>query len=218
MSAETPTRMARAENAARSVVFSMMLAFIMLFSATAAVTAIVRPINALTQTGGTTTIALTEPARDQALTAISGVPDGSWLQFTEGSYPIDLQVMLLDWPLRLLTELGPSLLLVCLAGAGMLFYKAVREIRAGNPFHPSNARRLRVIALLLVIGGVGSQMLEWFTRASLLDVTGAADGSGPAEMSFSLNLSWILAGVACLILAEAFARGRDLAADVDGLV
>jgi hypothetical protein len=61
-------------------------------------------------------------------------------------------------------------------------------------------------------------MLEGFARASLLNVTGAAQGAGPAQMSFSLSLNWILAGAACLILAEAFARGRDLADDTEGLV
>jgi hypothetical protein len=210
--------MARAESAARSVVFSMMLAFTLLFSVTAALTAIVGPINQLTQTDATTTIELTETARDEAIAAVSGVPEGSWLQFAEDGYPIELHVPGLEWSLRLLTQLGPSLLFACLAVAALLFYQALRQIRAGNPFHRSNARRFRIIALLLVIGGVGGQMLEGFARASLLNVTGAAQGAGPAQMSFSLSLNWILAGAACLILAEAFARGRDLADDTEGLV
>lgn len=218
MSEKTRTRVARAEMAARSLVFDVMLGIILLSSAFAGIAAVVEPVSQLRQAGGMTAIDLTESAQDEALEAITGVPDGVWLQFTENGNPIELHADALDWPVRLLSGLGSSLLFGCLAAAGVLFYRVVREMRAGSPFVPGNPRRLRFIGLLLLFGGVGGQIIESLAKIRFLEATGAANGTGPALSSFTLNLGWIFAAAICFILAEAFARGRDLSEDVEGLV
>ena len=113
MSEKTRTRVARAEMAARSLVFDVMLGIILLSSAFAGIAAVVEPVSQLRQAGGMTAIDLTESAQDEALEAITGVPDGVWLQFTENSNPIELHADALDWPVRLLSGLGSSLLFGC---------------------------------------------------------------------------------------------------------
>ena len=40
----------------------------------------------------------------------------------------------------------------------------------------------------------------------------------PLEISASLNLSWVFFAAVTLVLAQAFARGRALTEDVEGLV
>lgn len=94
-----------------------------------------------------------------------------------------------------------------------------QNIRLGEPFVAANPGRLRIIAVLLLVGGIGSQYVEGFTRIALLDYTGAADASAsPLEISASLNLSWVFFAAIILVLAQAFARGRALTEDVEGLV
>ena len=120
---------------------------------------------------------------------------------------------------ELLTEASTSLLLACLAGAGSLLARVIRSIRLGEPFAAANPGRLRIIAALLLAGGIGSQYVEGFTRIALLEATGAAGATySPLEISASLNLSWVFFAAVTLVLAQAFARGRALTEDVEGLV
>jgi hypothetical protein len=199
--------------------YDLLTAMILLASAVAAVTAVVLPINQLTQPGGQVAVALTEPAQAQALGAVTGVPEGTWLEFDTWGFPFQWHVLELSWPLRLLTEASTSLLLASLAGAAFLLARVIRSINLGEPFATANPGRLRIIAALLLVGGIGSQYVEGFTRIALLDATGAADAANsPLEISASLNLSWVFFAAATLVLAQAFARGRALTEDVEGLV
>lgn len=217
MNASLRTRTARLDNRARSVLLDLLLAAIALLSLAAGVAAVVQPVNQLTQPGGVVPVELTPEAQQQALGAVTGLPSGTWLELDPHSSVVDLHVFDLTWPLRLLTEAGPSLLLGCLALGGLLLFRTLRSIRDGSPFDPGNPRRLRLLGLLVVIGGMGSQVVEGFARMAVLDATGLAD-AGPVQLSATLELTWILAGVCALAFAEAFARGRALSDDVDGLV
>jgi hypothetical protein len=85
---------------------------------------------------------------------------------------MSVHVFELGWPLRLLCEAGTSLLLACLACAGLLLHRTVRTIVAGAPFDPANPRRLRVIGVLVVVGGIGGQLLEAAARVALIDAAG----------------------------------------------
>ena len=120
---EQPTgRLARTEAATRTVVLDLLGALILLGSIGAAVVAVVLPVNQLTQPGGATRVELSPEAQEQAVAAITGVPEGSWLEFVPDLYSMSLHVFELGWPLRLLSEAGTSLLLACLAGAGLLLF------------------------------------------------------------------------------------------------
>jgi hypothetical protein len=218
MMSEQPTnRLARAEAATGTGVLDLLGALILIGSIGAAVAAVVLPVNQLTQPGGATRVELSPEAQEQALTAITGVPAGSWLEFVPDVYSMSLHVFQLDWPLRLLSEAGTSLLLACLAGAGLLLSRTLRTIRLGAPFDPANPRRLRVIGLLVIVGGLGGQVLDAFARFALLNAAGPVTPN-PIVTSATLDLTWAVTGLVVLALAEAFAVGRRLSDDVTGLI
>ncbi len=211
--------MAAVRTSYNNVGYDLLTVLILLASTGAAITAVVAPINQLTQPGGQVAIALTDPAQQQAIGAVTGLPEGTWLEFDTWGFPFQWHVFELSWPLRLLTEASSSLLLACLAGAGVLLSRVIRSIQLGEPFAAPNPGRLRIIAALLIAGGIGSQYLEAFTRFALLDYTMAADAPvSPLEISASLNPSWVFLAAITLVLAQAFARGRALTEDVEGLV
>ena len=207
-----------AESTARSVVLDVLGAFVLLMSIGAAIAAVVLPVNQLTQPGGATRVELSSQAKEQALSAITGMPAGSWLEFVPDLNSMSLHVFTLDWPLRLLSESGTSLLLGCLAGAGLLLSRTLRTIRDGAPFHAANPRRLRLIGLLVLVGGLGGQVLDAFARLALIDAAGVPPASSPIQTSAGLDLTWAVTGLLALALAEAFAVGRRLTDDVTGLV
>lgn len=214
---EATGRLSRAEATTRKVLLDLLAALLLIGSVGAAVAAGVAPINQFTQPGAAARVELTPEAQGQALAAITGVPDGSWLEFVPDQYAMSLHVFRVDWPLRLLSEAGTSLLLACLAGAGLLLWRTLGTIRAGAPFDGANVRRLRVIGLLAVVGGLGGQVLDAFARFALLDAAGLATAS-PILTSASLDLTWAFNGLVALAFAEAFAVGRRLSDDVAGLV
>ena len=217
MSEQPTSRLARTEAATRTVVLDLLGALILIGSIGAAVVAVVLPVNQLTQPGGAARVELSSEAQGQAVAAISGVPTGSWLEFVPDLYSMSLHVFSVAWPLRLLSEAGTSLLLACLAGAGLLLSRTLRTIRAGAPFDPANPRRLRLIGLLVLVGGLGGQVLDAFARFALLDAAGPVTPN-PILTSASLDLTWAFAGLVALALAEAFAVGRRLTDDVVGLI
>jgi hypothetical protein len=217
MSEQPISRLARTEAATRNVVLDLLGALILFGSIGAAVAAVVLPVNQLTQPGGATRVELSPEAQGLALGAITGVPDGSWLEFVPDLHSMSLHVFFLDWPLRLLSEAGTSLLLACLAGAGLLLYRTLRTIRLGAPFDPANPRRLRLIGLLTLIGGLGGQVLDALARFALLDAAGTPTPS-PIVTSATLDLTWAVTGLIALALAEAFTVGRRLTDDVTGLI
>lgn len=208
----------RAEESTRSFVLDALSAIILIGSVAAAVGAVVLPVNQLTQPGGAVSVQLTNAAQSQAVAGIQGVPYGAWLEFAQGGYPLQLHAFSLPWALRLLSEAGPSLLLACLAVAGVLLHRTLRSIRTGTPFDAANPRRLRIIGLLAVIGGLGGELLEAAARLTILDHTGMTGPDSPVELSASFGFTWIVVGALSLALAEAFARGRELTDDVDGLI
>ena len=135
-----------------------------------------------------------------------GVPDGVWLQFTENGNPIELHADALDWPVRLLSGLGSSLLFGCLAAAGCCstgsFARCVQAARSSQAILGDSGSS----ACSLLFGGVGGQIIESLAKIRFLEATGAANRTGPALSSFTLNLGWVFAAAICFILAEAFAR------------
>jgi hypothetical protein len=211
--------MARTRTSYGGLASDVLSALVLIASAAAAIAAIVLPINQLTQPGGQVAVALTDTAQAQAISAVTGLPEGTWLEFASSGLPFQWHVFELSWPLRLLTEAGTSLLLACLAVAGFLLSRLVRSISARQPFAAENPGRLRIIAGLLVVGGMGSQYVEALTRIALLDYTGTADApSSPLATSVSVDLSWLFVAVVVFVLAQAFAHGRALTEDVEGLV
>lgn len=113
--------------------------------------------------------------------------------------------------------LVPDVLAVLLVVAAIaLLLRVVRTASAGDPFPPENARRLTALALLVGVGGVTVQVVEGVVRNALLaDVTVLGQR---VPVVFELSLWPLLAMLLIAFLAQVFARGAALRADVDGLV
>ena len=97
----------------------------------------------------------------------------------------------------------------------VVLLRLVRSARTGDPFMPANVRRLRLLAVLVGVGGLlagaGAELLE----AWMLDHS-AAGALTLLEVGLPLNA--VLLGVLVAVLAEVWAHGVRLREDVEGLV
>ena len=90
----------------------------------------------------------------------------------------------------------------------------LRSVRDGDPFTDANVRRLRMIGFLLVVGApvvalVMNACDQWLASSSntgFLGTSFAVPGAGP------------IAGLGVFVLAEVFAHGARLRADVEGTI
>ncbi|HEY1425999.1 MAG TPA: DUF2975 domain-containing protein [Caulobacteraceae bacterium] len=76
---------------------------------------------------------------------------------------------------------------------------------AGDPFHPDNVRRLRVIALVLALVEVNSYLIEGFSHLVLSE----------RNQKFSLDLTGWFAVLVIVVLAEVFREGARLRRDAE---
>jgi hypothetical protein len=115
--------------------------------------------------------------------------------------------------LELLPGLLAALLVVLACWCVVLL---LRTVAAGDPFHPLNVTRLRVVAASLALGWPVVLVLQFAVNAVLL---GSADLGG-LELDSTIALPWVplVAGMVVAMLAEAFKAGSRLRDDVDGLV
>ena len=112
--------------------------------------------------------------------------------------------------------LVPIVVLLALAvGAARLLLGVVRSLRSGDPFTSANARRLSVLAGLVIVGGLFLPMLQGFAHEAVLRPVSAEAARG---LSVDLYLWPAVAGILIGFLAEVFARGARLREDVEGLV
>ncbi|MFT4163644.1 MAG: DUF2975 domain-containing protein [Microlunatus sp.] len=117
-----------------------------------------------------------------------------------------------------LATLLPGLVLTtAVALAAVQLLGLLRDIQAREPFAVASVRRLRILALILIIAPMLSLVADAIASAT---VRSAAFVDAPFALLFTANgiLIAIGAGLMVAALAEAFARGAELRADVDGLV
>lgn len=117
-----------------------------------------------------------------------------------------------------LATLLPGLIVTAaVALAAIQLLGLLRDIQAREPFAATSVRRLRIIALILIIAP-----MMVLTAGAIADATvrGAAFVDAPFALFFSANGILVAVGAGFMVaaLAEAFARGAELRADVDGLV
>ena len=137
------------------------------------------------------TVGLVKPAFNATLTIAEPSP---WQSF------------LLVLPELLLT------LVLCVVAVFLLLL--LRSFHAGDPFTPTNARRLAVIGVLLICVAVIPQVDGWVlhTLVSGTPLQGAA-------LYAAEDYRWApVVGFGVLALAEFFRQGSRLRADVQGLV
>jgi hypothetical protein len=109
--------------------------------------------------------------------------------------------------------LGLSIGLACWLGS-----RVVRDIARGRPFVHPNARRIAVIGVVIMAGGMFSQLLEWMGVVSALGDAGLDGPGSPFLLGGTLSLVPMLVAVPVLVIAEAFRQGTRISRDVEGLV
>lgn len=121
-------------------------------------------------------------------------------------------------------ELGPQLLwlgvrvlpALGLAYVWWLLFRIARESRGDGAWSDRTARRLRIMAVLVGVGGPLTAAAHWLVDKSLLDASTAA---GVATMTTLRLPFWpIVVGLALLMAATLVDRARVMADDLDGLV
>ena len=150
------------------------------------------------------------------LTSTVSVPELEAVGAIPGPGTYDVMVPDPDTGQRLL-GLAPGLVhLVVVVGTCWLVWRLMCAIAAGDPFHPSNAVRLRVIAGLLILGTAVATFLDLAARGALT----ATIDTGDLDPGAALVMPWLpmVTGMVAALLAEAFRGGSRLRDDVDGLV
>ena len=106
---------------------------------------------------------------------------------------------------------GPLLAAVAL----FVVLKIVRSVRIGTPFTDINARRLRILALLVGVGGTFVAVTDELVRRWLLDNSAA---SGIVGHEWHITFIPLLLGVIIGVAAEVWRAGVVMAEDLDGVV
>jgi hypothetical protein len=81
----------------------------------------------------------------------------------------------------------------------------VRTVKSGEPFHPANPRRLRMVALWLALIEIATTILAFMIPRAFLDRPPGDD----------IDLTSWLAVLIVLVLAEVFHEGARLRADAE---
>ena len=193
------------------------VAVLLAVAVVALVMAVALPVNQLTQPGGVVPVALAHDAADQALGAVDSLPDDTYLEATPDSTVFRLQVAMLPWSLRLLTEAPAALRAVCVGLGALALARLLLSFRDGRPFDRQNPRLLVALAVLLLAGGVGGGVLDDLVQQVVLDHVGAGS-AGTFTSRGTVDLTSVVLAVVLLALADVFRRGRQLDEDVQGLV
>ncbi len=111
---------------------------------------------------------------------------------------------------------APTLLGVATVGAtAILLWRVVRSTRQGDPFHRANARRLTAAAVVVLVGGSAS---------SLIDAVHSMDLASQAPEQFGLAVAGtfsflpLAVGGVLAAMAGVFRRGTALRTEVEGLI
>ncbi|SOC57071.1 DUF2975 domain-containing protein [Ornithinimicrobium cerasi] len=111
-----------------------------------------------------------------------------------------------------LLMLSAVLAVVAAVWGAVLLSRFLRDLGAGAPFASANVRRLRVVALLLMLVPPVSEAVYSLARGMIVD---AAGGEG---FMLTFTPGWLVAGLLVAAVAQAFAAGTRLQDDVEGLV
>ncbi len=110
---------------------------------------------------------------------------------------------------------GLGYLAIVVIGA-WLVVRVMTDISRGDPFHPRNVRRLRLIGALLAFGWPVVFFAELTCRFAILTELDLGD-LGP-RAAFTIPVLPVVAGMVVALLGEAFKAGSRLRDDVEGLV
>lgn len=140
----------------------------------------------------------------------------------KSTFTLDTQFLSLEVPVTAIKD--PQAIVFGLLGLGFVmtgFALAVihqlrrvfASLRGGTPFTIDNAKRVRAIGRLIIIGTVANAAVcTWVGRLMLANVV-----SPGVELNakVGLNLGGVFVGLVILVLGEIFRRGAELQADQD---
>lgn len=151
----------------------------------------------------------------EVLVPVAGLPD-----MTHVFAPAD-GLTLSVWGSTGLEQLlarGDTLLLgLGLGAAALLLMPVVASISAARPFAAGNARRIGLLAVVVLVVGYVGPLLPQVATALVIDRLALEPGD-PFALSFTFSFLPLILGALILAVAEAFRRGESLTADVEGLV
>jgi len=122
-----------------------------------------------------------------------------------------LRVQTTDWSLQFLPNLGLLLALGISLLIVHLLRLMLRTVRAGEPFAEANARRLRIIGVMLLVAGVVGPLLEYLVASVLLARVPISDLALTAPLDARTDV--VLGGLLLLVLSAVFVRGAELERD-----
>ena len=146
------------------------------------------------------------------------------LALFEGAITAELRASFGDpaFLLPTLALLGIMAMALVIAGLVFLFLenlrRIVRTVGGGDPFVPLNARRLTIMAwLMLAVELITIPMAALAMR--LANIIDAAEGEGAtAAIDFSYDFSGVLLVITLFVLARVFRKGAEMRADLEGTV
>ncbi|MBF9130534.1 DUF2975 domain-containing protein [Plantactinospora sp. S1510] len=106
----------------------------------------------------------------------------------------------------------PTLLVVL--GMLLMLLRTVRRARRGDPFTVGTVRRLRVLAVLLIAGGVAAGIVE---SLAALDLSRTI-GNETVYTVWQPPAGWLLAGFGLLAIAEVVNRGVVMRDELDRVI
>ncbi|GAA0946744.1 DUF2975 domain-containing protein [Virgisporangium aurantiacum] len=89
-----------------------------------------------------------------------------------------------------------------------LLFRAIRDARSGDPFTTRMVRRLRILAVVALVGGEVVALTEAFSGMSLVGTVLPEPGAFHGVLT--LPIGWVFAGFGFLALGELIRRGRAL--------
>lgn len=190
-------------------------------AAIALVAAIALPVQQLLQSGGAATLDIDNPGSRELLATVPGLPPNTYLEPPYNGVTVNVVVESdptgepIPWTLRLLTDLGTSVWAAGLGVVAALLAILLTRIATGNPFHRGNAALLRWLALTIAVASAGADTFNLLAAHAFVDYL---DLSAPLEAVHYYSIPPFFLALLILLLASAFARGRALQEDVEGLV
>lgn len=152
-----------------------------------------------------------ENSSDGARDAVTGGPPVEITGPFKGQLGFLNPTFAMQWAWIYWQVAGPLLTAVAL----FVVLRIVRSVRIGTPFTDVNARRLRILALLVGVGGTLVAVTNELVRRWLLDNSAA---SGIVGHEWHITFIPLLLGVIIGVVAEVWRAGVVMAEDLDGVV
>ncbi len=145
-------------------------------------------------------------------------PDGlpANVEFQE---PVRLRIMMPAeyWESRRGTVALGAFAFLAVLGLFLYFLRLLRQIvgsvEEGNPFVSQNARRLRIMAALIILGGVGKTFFE-FTISGYADAVLRPSGFN-LDGRLGFDFASLIAGLSVIVLSEVFRIGAAMREEQD---